>query len=136
MTNERILYRIIEEIQKVRETKMAAISSDKYENNGAVFYMNSNDGTMGDFTSNNRTCEFGVFYAADTYYAIKAWLTDEGNFEGFCYPSEATPRHMPAVALDCVPICYAEDTRSFADWLERTRDFESLWDEVIEVKEN
>lgn len=55
--------------------------------NGAIYYMNGNDGTDFDYGCNNMTCEFFVFWKDSEAGAIK--LNQRGEvLDFFIYPKE------------------------------------------------
>ena len=67
-----------------------------------VYYMNGNDGTDFDWDCNGRTCEFFVFYdTEDQLGYVKAYVTRDGNIEGYVWDTE---RPFDAVALAPRPL--------------------------------
>lgn len=126
---ERVLARVLEQIYLIKETLFTDVEDKNFLDAGRVCYMNSNDGTMYDFIVYSRTCEFGIFYESDSHYAIKAWLSDKGVFEGYAYNDPMN--HMAATKLEPVKLCSAANAHWFAKWLEATRDIMCIQDEII-----
>lgn len=60
-------------------------AEDLYDN-GAIYYMNGNDGTDFDYQANGRTCEFYVFFK-DEVGAIKCFV-DKDNICAYVYDKE------------------------------------------------
>lgn len=57
------------------------------EDMGAIYYMNSNDGTEFDWTCNNHTCDFMMLYKNSGMGFAKAAVTRDGDLIG-CYWEE------------------------------------------------
>lgn len=62
------------------------LKAEDLYNNGAIYYMNANDGTDFDYQANGRTCEFFVFFK-DEVGAIKCFV-DEDDICAYVYDKE------------------------------------------------
>lgn len=61
MNGRTIINKVIEYIKKAREM-LPEVTDDMLYGNGAIYYMNGNDGTAFDWEANDRCCEFYMFY--------------------------------------------------------------------------
>ena len=62
------------------------VKDSDLEKDGAIFYMNGNDGTDFDWEVNNRLCEFGIGVADGSVFAFKCHVNKDGSTECYCYP--------------------------------------------------
>jgi len=117
-----------------------------------VYYQNGNDGTDFDWSCNDCTCEFFVFYNTGEHALgyVKAQVTKQGFITGYVWDTE---RYGNGVRLPDVPL--AEDAigrdqynayymptwtretmaarraQRFRNWLMKTRDKMHIYDEPI-----
>lgn len=56
---------------------------------GAIYYRNGNDGTDFDWSMNDRTCEFMMFYNTEEQLGFaKVWVDKQGNLGGYTWDDE------------------------------------------------
>lgn len=92
---------------------------------GAVHYMNGNDGTDFDWVMNDHVCEFMVFYKASEQGALKV-----------CYNKDGTEKIYFYKDLEWEPTAEEEKTCPFdvaelAGYLYGTFDQHNIWDQPI-----
>ena len=80
---------IIEKIKtvfaEIRE-KYPLISDEDLHSNGAIFYMNGNDGTDFDWNTNDRCCEFYMFHENKIGF-IKLFVNKGDTYTAYVYPN-------------------------------------------------
>ena len=76
--------REIERIFKVARKMCPNITNDMLYNNGAIYYMNGNDGTEFDWNMNNRLCEFLVFHKNEMGF-IKAFVNMDNSIDMYIF---------------------------------------------------
>ena len=80
---------IIEKIKtvfaEIRE-KYPLISDEDLHSNGAIFYMNGNDGTDFDWNTNDRCCEFYMFHSNEVGF-IKLCVNKGDTYTAYVYPN-------------------------------------------------
>ena len=118
--------REIERIFKVAREMYPNITNDMLDSNGAIYYMNGNDGTDFDWNVNDRLCEFYVFHENEMGF-IKGCVNRDNIIEmmiyedgGCCSTYEFKEEMENLSAYDFAKIMYC-----IADWNE-------LWDKRID----
>ena len=76
--------REIERIFKVAREMCPNITDNMLDTNGAIHYMNGNDGTSFDWNCNNRLCEFYVFHKNEIGF-IKAFVNRDNTIDMYIY---------------------------------------------------
>ena len=80
---------IIENIKSVfaniRE-KYPLITDEDLDKNGAIYYMNGNDGTDFDWNANDRCCEFYMFHSNEIGF-IKLFVNKGDTYTAYVYPN-------------------------------------------------
>lgn len=80
---------IIEKIKSVfadiRE-KYPLITDEDLHSNGAIFYMNGNDGTDFDWNANDRCCEFYMYHSNEIGF-IKLFVNKGDTYTAYTYPN-------------------------------------------------
>ena len=95
--------------------------------NGAVYYMNGNDGTDFDWQMNERLCEFYVFFDESEMGAVKILVGKDGTAEAFVFPNgEAT-----GTKEDLGYLMTEEEAENLKEWLITNRDERGIWDAKI-----
>lgn len=61
------------------------ITDDQLCENGAIYYMNGNDGTRFDWKENNHLCEFFVFHKNEKGF-IKVYINKNNSVDIFIFP--------------------------------------------------
>ena len=87
--------------------------------------MNGNDGTMFDWSCNNRTCEFFQFYLSNEMGVIKVYLCKDGFLRGYYWGKEGR-----AKGQEITPLQLTSPTRAkgFAKWMNLHFDAFDNWD--------
>ncbi len=67
------------------------ISKEDLYENGAIYYMNGNDGTDFDWIANGRTCEFEIFYDNEMGCA-KLSVFNDGTIRGYYWSDKGAGR--------------------------------------------
>lgn len=79
--------RIVEQFNNLM--KEAGLQASDIYGNGAVYYRNGNDGTDFDWSMNDRTCEFMMFYNTEEQLGFaKCWIDKQGNLVGYTWDDE------------------------------------------------
>lgn len=76
--------REIERIFKVAREMCPNITDDMLDTNGAIHYMNGNDGTSFDWNANDRLCEFYVYHKNEMGF-IKAFVNRDNTIDMYIY---------------------------------------------------
>ena len=88
-----LLNRILTELKQIMdnclETDLPGVSRSNLEDNGAVFYMNGNNGTEFDWYVNEKLSSFMIFYNdKKNLGAVKATIYDRGEVVVYTYGSQ------------------------------------------------
>lgn len=80
------------DIREIRDF-ILGIVSENFERcdlleDGAIYYMNGNDGTSFDYYVNGHTCEFMVFFKESEFGAVKATLEKDGTLHAYIYDKD------------------------------------------------
>lgn len=117
---------LIEKIIDGKVDGIPAINRSSLYNNGAIYYMNGNDGTDFDYQCNNRACEFYVFWKNEDG-AIKV-LVGREIIEVFIY-NEQEPFNCEKM------LTYSEsspfDLEEICCYLQGTFDKHDIWDKEV-----
>lgn len=62
------------------------ITDEDLHSNGAIFYMNGNDGTDFDWNINNRCCEFYMYHSNEIGF-IKLFVNKGDTYTAYIYPN-------------------------------------------------
>ena len=81
MNGRIIVNKVIEYIKKAREM-FPEVTDDMLCGNGAIYYMNGNDGTEFDWEMNGRCCEFYLFYKETEMGFLKVFVNDDDTIDG------------------------------------------------------
>lgn len=88
-TNEKnqndIIKKIIKECIDILEKKLPNQSLDEYEENGKLYYMNDQNGTIFDWNVNNKISDFMIFYKDGSCGALKLRINSNGKAVIFLY---------------------------------------------------
>lgn len=98
---------------------------DLYDN-GAVYYMNGNDGTDFDWDCNERTCEFMAFYPNE-WGVCKVYVTRDGEIVGYAYKEQGrgeTIKLPPEEIGETI-------AKEFYRYLYREFDKQNKWDSEV-----
>lgn len=75
---------VIEFINEIRKD-YPQITNDLLLEDGAIYYMNANDGTKFDWYCNDRLCEFYLFYKENEYGFLKVFVNRDNTISGYVY---------------------------------------------------
>lgn len=103
------------------------ITNDMLDTNGAIHYMNGNDGTDFDWDVNDRLCEFYVFHKNE-YGFIKVLVSKNGEMSAYVYLDNG---FASAIEVEPRYLC-ADDVEDLCKVLYRNADCKSIWDEPID----
>lgn len=123
--------RILEEIKTyINEARKQypEITDDILCDNGAIYYMNGNDGTDFDWFCNNRCCEFYLFYKETEYGFLKVFVYENGKMDGYVYLDKG---HGDAIYLperNLTP----DDALYLASLLYLEADKKKIWDSTVD----
>ena len=126
MNGRIIINKVIEYIKKAREM-FPEVTDDMLYGNGAIYYMNGNDGTEFDWKANDRCCEFYMFYKESEMGFIKVFANSDDTIDGYAYGNNGSgePIKLKYVNLP-------EGTaRYFASLLYKEADKRGIYDEDI-----
>lgn len=80
---------IIKKIMEEARKHLPEVTDEMLEDNGAIFYMNSNDGTTFDWKMNDRLCEFFMFYKDGSKLGfIKIYINKDNTVDYYVYPDQ------------------------------------------------
>ena len=118
--------REIERIFKVARKMCPNITNDMLYNNGAIYYMNVNDGTEFDWNMNNRLCEFLVFHKNEMGF-IKAFVNMDNSIDMYIFEDGGMkPTYKFTEEMEGLK------SSSFANLMNYIADDEDLWDRPID----
>lgn len=80
--------RIKSVVSNLLEEFLPFCKDENFEENGAVYYMNGDDGTVFDWGVNDRLCEFMVFYEKTKKGAVKLNIKKDGSAIAYIYDCE------------------------------------------------
>jgi hypothetical protein len=118
---------IIDYIEKIRE-EYIDVTNDMLLADGAIFYMNGNDGTDFDWDMNGRCCEFFVFYKDTENGFIKVIITIEDIMYAYVYDDEA---NISGTRIEPIEL-ESGDAQYLASLLIQEADNKDIFDENIE----
>ena len=99
---------------------------------GAVYYMNGNDGTDFDWEANRRLCEFYTFFSESEMGAVKILIKKDGTAYAFVFPNgKATGIKEDVGYEDMGYLLTAEEAERLKDWLVDNRDSKGIYDAKI-----
>lgn len=122
-----IINKVIAYINKAREM-FPEVTDDMLIDDGAIYYMNGNDGTDFDWKENNRCCEFYIFYKETEMGFIKVFVNKNDTISGCAYADKG---HGEPVDLERVSLNNGEASY-LASVLNKEADGKGIWDENID----
>lgn len=127
-TADNVKQQVLDYIRDNIRERFPEITDSLLIENGAIYYMNGNDGTSFDFDMNDRTCEFMSFYKSSNYGFFKVYVTSSGLIDGYAYLEEG---HGEAIRLKPKHVG-EEEAKEFARALQLYADNLKKWDCNIE----
>ena len=110
----------------------AGVSDDLLLDNGAIYYMNANDGTEFDWGANDRSCEFFVFYKEDEMGFCKVWVSRDNKLEGYYYTRDDIQKGKQLPSVDLESVDYSDTVGAdFTATCLMVADNKGLYDEDI-----
>lgn len=128
MTIKKMITEILDEMDRLMRRYLPDVKPEDLVQNGNTFYMNGNDGTDFDWNANGRTCEFMRFYEKTEYGAIKAYIRDDGNLDGYIWGNDGLEK---GTRIDTTYSIGCENAKELCKWLIKNKDDKEMWDEVI-----
>lgn len=101
------------------------ITNDMLDTNGAIHYMNGNDGTDFDWSCNDRLCEFYVFHESEMGY-IKVCVNKDNTINIYIYKDGGYSPNFDYTEH------FNYDARDFAELMYTIADREDLYDKPID----
>lgn len=90
---EKIMAKVISFFNEIREG-YKNITDEELDSNGAIYYMNGNDGTDFDWDYNDRLCEFFIFHKNEKGF-IKLLVNRDDTMDAYVYPDgEMSPSEV------------------------------------------
>ena len=86
--SKKLLKEVIEYMNAEASKIAPEVKAEELCENGAVYYMNGNDGTQFDWSWNDNLCEFYKFYKSTEYGFIKVYVNKNGYLSGYLYKNE------------------------------------------------
>ena len=118
--------REIERIFKVAREMCPNITDDMLDTNGAIHYMNGNDGTSFDWNANDRLCEFYVYHKNEMGF-IKAFVNRDNTIDMYIYEDGGMkPTHKFTEEMENL------SAKSFANLMDYIADREYKYDRPID----
>ncbi len=133
-----VLDLIRETVNEVKQ-EFGVTDKDLYEN-GAIFYMNANDGTEFDWKANYNTCEFQCYYKEDEMGMCKLYVTKDNQLTGYKWSREdinkgikIPPKNLDIDGADFALLCKeAADDKGMYDQNIDKIDWESASENIYE----
>lgn len=100
------------------------IDPSELDSNGAIFYMNGNDGTDFDWKCNDRLCEFMVFHKNEMGF-IKCLVDRNSKMTMYVFP------HGELHPVETIECSCGFSARDLKDTMIRVADDKHLWDKSI-----
>lgn len=105
------------------------VTNKQLYEDGAIYYMNGNDGTDFDYCLNGRICEFYMFYESENGF-IKVTVCNDNIVRGYIYnDNEMFPREK--FEFDMKEHAIEFEVEDFAKLMYTIADQENKWDEEI-----
>lgn len=128
MNGNKIKETIVDFFNEIRK-QYPEVTTDMLELDGAIHYMNGNDGTGFDWACNDRVCEFYIWYneRLGNRGFIKVFLGRFGKLSAYVYLD-----HGDAAPISVAgPEISAEDALQFAFLLQQEADDKDIYDSPI-----
>lgn len=126
-TQKELLEQVLDYARAARQKYMPSVSDEDLCDNGAIYYMNGNDGTDFDWNCNGRVCEIMQFYKITELGLLKVYPHSDGYIYGYIYGDEGRGE-----AIELEPeFIGIKEAEKIKDYLEARFDDNELWDEII-----
>lgn len=86
----KVLQKVLKIVEEGITTWLPEVNASMLEEDGKVYYMNGDDGTVFDWGTNSRLCEFMSFYDKTGLGAIKVNVLSSGTINVYVYRDEMT----------------------------------------------
>lgn len=126
-SQKQLLEQVLDYARAARQKYMPSVSDEDLCDNGAIYYMNGNDGTDFDWNCNGRVCEIMQFYKITELGLLKVYPHSDGYIYGYIYGDEGRGE-----AIELEPeFIGIKEAEKIKDYLEARFDDNELWDEII-----
>jgi len=125
--SKKILAEVIEYLNNEASRLAPEVKAEELCDNGAIYYMNGNDGTDFDWACNDRLCEFYKFYKSTEYGFIKVFVEKSGYMRGYLYKDEGKGN---AIFLE-EKYLGKEKAKQLRYFIQKRTDDINRWDEPI-----
>ena len=125
-TGRIIINKVIAYMNKAREM-FPEVTDDMLYGNGAIYYMNGNDGTEFDWNVNDRCCEFYLFYKETEMGFIKVLVNKDDTISGYVYDDKG---YGEAIKLEYTNLLNGE-SKYLVSLLKKEADNKGIWDNDI-----
>lgn len=127
-SGRKIINKVIHYFEHIRKQYLE-ITDDMLLDNGAIYYMNANDGTDFDWFMNGRLCEFMMFYKSTDRGFIKVFVDNDDTISGYLYLNEGLDKGIELQKAHIGDY----DALYLASLLNRYADQENLYDSDISL---
>ena len=125
-TGRIIINKVIAYMNKAREM-FPEVTDDMLYGNGAIYYMNGNDGTEFDWNVNDRCCEFYLFYKETEMGFIKVLVNKDDTISRYVYDDKG---YGEAIKLEYTNLLNGE-SKYLVSLLKKEADNKGIWDNDI-----
>ena len=122
---QQIIEKIKSVFAEIRE-KYPLITDEDLLENGAIYYMNGNDGTDFDWNANGHTSEFYMYHSNEIGF-IKLYVNNDDTYTAYVYPNGEMSA-VETIKGDLSDV----DGLYLAALLYRKADREYIYDEIID----
>ena len=127
-TQKELLEQVLDYARAARQKYMPSVTDEDLCDNGAIYYMNGNDGTDFDWKCNSRTCEIMQFYKETELGLYKVFAETDSYLRGYIYGEKGRGE-----AIELEPeFIGVKEAKKIKDYLEARFDDNKLWDSIIE----
>lgn len=124
---KQLLEQVLNYAHSARKKYFPDVKDENLCDNGAIYYMNGNDGTDFDWNMNGRTCEIMMFYKETEFGLLKVFAETDGYLRGYIYGDKGRGE-----AIELEPeFIGIKEAEKIKDYLEARFDDNELWDEII-----
>lgn len=126
-----ILMKITQIAKCARQRNLPEIKETDLEENGKIYYMNGDDGTIFDWQMNERLCEFMMFYNQSGMGAIKINVSSNGQIDIYTFKDkEKTAFKTEKETIE------PKEALALAVLMNQIADEKECWDDTIDRMEN
>lgn len=127
----KVLEKVLKIVEEGIATYLTEVKISMLEENGKVYYMNGDDGTVFDWGTNKRLCEFMSFYDKTGNGAIKVNVLSSGAINVYLFKDE-----QAYCFKEYQENITAEEALELAVLMYNIADKKSLYDKAIDSMDN